>query len=127
MSNDASITYKQLGAIRALLDPSTPTVELAAKAAGVHTATLYRWMNEARFMEALADAQGSAIDDAVRNLTALSQRAILVLHSTLMDKTATPSVRLRAATAALELLLKLKDSADFEKRLRLLERGEARE
>lgn len=122
MAKNDRLTTRQQGAIRALLDPSTPTIATAAKAAGVSQETLYRWMREdAAFTAALSDAQGAAIDGAVRQLTALAERAILVVHSVLVDRNASDSARLRAATIALEMLLRLKDAADFETRLRALE------
>lgn len=121
MATDSRLTSKQTAAIRALLDPATPSIAQAAKAAGVSETTLYRWMHEPDFSAALADAQGQAIGEAVRSLTALSQRAIAVVHSVLNDVNASPSARLRAATVALEMLLRLKDSHDFEVRLRALE------
>lgn len=122
MSTNDRLTSKQQSAIRALLDPATPTVVLASKAAGVSEATLYRWMrDDDAFATALSDAQGQAIGSAVRQLTALSERAILVIHTVLLDRNASPSARLRAATVALEMLLRLKDSHDFERRLMALE------
>lgn len=122
MATNDRLSTKQMQAIRALLDPATPTLKTAAQAAGVGEGTLYRWMREdAAFTAALSDAQGAAIDNAVRQLTALSERAILVIHRVLIDSNASDSARLRAATVALEMLLRLKDAADFEKRLQALE------
>ena len=128
MAKNDRLTTKQQGAIRALLYPATPAIPTAAKAAGVSQEPLYRWLREAAaFTAALSDAQGAAIDNAVRQLTALSERAIGVIHRVLIDPNASDSARLRAATIALEMLLRLKDAADFEKRLQALEARDAGE
>lgn len=123
MSNYESLTPKQRGAISALL--TAPNVVEAAKIAGVSTASIYRWLDESAFSAALSEAQGRAIDAAVRSLTALAERAIGVIQAALDDPAASHGVRLRAAGLALEMLLRLRDSHDVEQRLAALEGRDA--
>lgn len=118
--NRSGITTRQRRAIAALL--STQTVERAAEQAKVGPRTLYRWMAEdAPFRAALTVAEGDAIGAATRRLVALQDGAVTTIAMVMADRTIAPATRLRAATAVLDYLLKLRELVDFETRLSALE------
>jgi hypothetical protein len=120
-SDTKELTPRQRAAIAALIAPTARGVAGAAEAAGVSETQLYRWMKQPAFRAALAEAQGAAIEDATRRLTGLAGQAIEVLAKVMADEEATDTVRVRAATSVIELLLRLKDALDFEQRLQALE------
>ena len=110
---------KQNKAIKALLEYRT--VGAAAAAAGVAERTIYRWFEVPVFRAALARAEGDAIDQATRNLLALSNSAIGVFKDILNDKDISPGIRLRAADRVMDHLIRLRELRDVEQRLTALE------
>lgn len=64
---------RQLAAIAALL--TAPTIETAAREAGVSERTLRRWMKLPEFRDSLREAQRCAFDEAVGELHALAREA----------------------------------------------------
>lgn len=126
MTEDGSLTTKKRRAIAGLL--STRTVDEAAKSAGVGARTLARWLAEDDVFRAeLRQAEGDAIDNATRQLVNLSEAATAVISDILSDKKVAPGVRLRAATAALDYLLRLRELRNLEERLTTLEERYAQE
>ena len=114
-----ALNHKQQKAVAALL--SSPNVEEAAKAVGVGERTLWRWMGEPEFAQAVTHAEAGAIDAATRRLVQLQNGAIDTLQAVLDDPKIAPSIRLRAATAVLDYLLKLRELRNIEARLGALE------
>jgi len=106
-------------AIAALL--TARNVQEAAKLAGVSERTLSRWLAEPGFRAGLLTAEGDAIDAATRRLLTLQQAAIDTLEQVLGDVGAGPGVRLRAAQAVLEHMLRLREQRTTEERLTALE------
>ncbi len=114
-----ALNHKQQKAIAALL--SSRDVQEAAKAAGIGERTLWRWMGEPEFAQALTHAEAGAIDTATRRLVQMQNGAIDTLQAVLDDPKVAPSIRLRAATAVLDYLLKLRELRNIEARLMALE------
>jgi hypothetical protein len=120
------ISAKQKRAIAALL--TTRDARAAAKQANVGERTLYRWLAEDdAFKRALSKAEGRAIDAAARRLISLQGTAIDTLKNVLDDAEASATVRLRAAQAVLDYLLKLRELRNIEQRLTALEEAIANE
>lgn len=113
------LTPKQTRAIAALL--IAKDVASAAKEAGLGERTLHTWLDEPAFRAALKEAEGQAIEAAVRRLSGTSQYAVGVMLSVMADKSVPASVRLRAAQNVLEQMVKLKQFADLEERVVALE------
>jgi hypothetical protein len=95
---------KKEAAIIALLQQ--PTIEGAATQDGVSRATLFRWMNETAFQERLLEARQQATEAALRNLVELSGQAVQVLREVMQSTSGTPSARVEAARAALDLVFR---------------------
>ena len=119
MSENVSLTAKQHRAIAALI--SSPTVGEAAKAAGVSERTLARWMGDPDFRMALGVVESDMIDGAVRCMIG----DLTANHDTMRairdDPTNGPAVRLRAAVALSDDLLRWRELRNVEARLASLE------
>jgi DNA-binding transcriptional LysR family regulator len=115
------LTTRQRRAVVALLQARN--IGEAAKAAGIGQRTLYRWLADPLFRGELLTAEGDMIDQAARRLVGLQDGAIDVLQAELADPTTSPAVRLRAAQAVLDYLLKLRELRDTEARLTALEKA----
>jgi hypothetical protein len=113
------LSAKQQRAIAALL--TKPTIEEAAKAAGVSRATLYRWLAERAFQTALTDAERRLLETTSRGLIALSTKALAVTEAVLDDQSVPASTRLRAADVTLNRLLQLRELVSLEERIAALE------
>ena len=127
--NGSKLSAKQHRAITALL--TSKSVTEAATATGQGERTIYRWLSEPAFRQALSAAEGDLIDVATRRLLQLQGSALDTLEALLGDGAdASAGVRLRAAQVTLDHLLKLREMRDIEQRLAALEaataeRGEA--
>lgn len=121
MATKDTLTPKQLAAIAALLSPQYRSIEAVAVAVGIGERTLFRWLDDPQFAAALERAQRETIGAAVRQLTALAGYGVTTIAKIMADTDAPAGVRLRAAIAVLDAMLKLREHADFEERLVRLE------
>lgn len=96
-------------------------VRAACDVAKVPERTAYRWLHEPRFQAALSSAEGGQIENAVRRLAALADKAIDELEAVLVDTEAPRSVKVRAAGLVLDQLLQLRELRNTEARLAALE------
>jgi hypothetical protein len=117
--NVTELTAKQAQALRSLL--AKPSIAEAAKDAGVTVRTIYRWLGEPAFKQALTQAEDQAINAATRRLVGISEVAVAVIASIMADRNVTASTRLRAACAVLENLLKLVELRNLSERIAALE------
>src|SRR5688572_243098 len=100
-----SLSPKQLKAVESLL--ATGEVSAAAKEIGVNRATLYRWMSEPAFLDAVREAESRALDDLSRLLVRLGRTAVATLAKAMSDPKTPYATRVRAADASLSRLLQL--------------------
>ena len=124
-TDNAVISGKQQRAILALL--STKNVAEAAARAKVGERTLWRWLGDPMFRVHLAGAEADMLDAATRRLLQLQEGAIETVQAIMQDGEASAGVRLRAAQAVLDYLLKLRELRHVEQRLTALEMADARE
>lgn len=123
--NGTQLTSKQRQAVLALL--STKTVAEAAQQAKVGERTLWRWLGDPLFRAHLAGAEVDMLDSATRRLLQLQDGAIETVQAIMQDDEISAGVRLRAAQAVLDYLLKLRELRNVEQRLTALEIAHARE
>ena len=95
----------------------------AARAAGISVATLMRWQKEPEFQKALRQARPAALGPAIRRLQQISGAAVTTLGKVMVEPTAPPSTRVRAAEVILNQSAKGIEAEDFEARLAELERA----
>lgn len=123
--NGNEITAQQQRAIAALL--STRNVAEAAQVAKVGARTLHRWLSEdAAFKAALATAEGELINTATRRLLQYQDAGISVIVSIMAERKNSPGIRLRAAMAVVDYMLKLRELRNIEERLSALEEAYAK-
>jgi len=114
----SEISIKQQRAALALL--SQPTIAAAANTAQIAERTLYRWLADSEFRSYLSALEGQHIDATVRRLLSLQDAALSAIAD-LVGANVPASVRLRAATAVLDSLLRYRDLRNLESRLSALE------
>jgi len=96
----------------------------AASELGIGEATLRRWRKKAHFAEALREAEKAVWDATLRKLRALGEKAVRALGKALDDPEGTPSSRIAAARAVLEMGARAEAFArleELERRLASLE------
>jgi len=113
------ITARQRNAIRALMQ-SRSNGE-AAKTAGIGERTLYRWLSEPLFRQALQDAENQAADMTARRLATGTRLALDVLVTIMESEAAGDTLRLQAAKAWLENYHRARDDGDLDRRITALE------
>jgi transposase-like protein len=117
----AKFERKQEEAIAALL--TQRNIDEAAKAAGVATNTLLKWMKDAGFDAAYREARRLAFRQSVSRLQQASTAAVTTLLKIMVDPTAPHSTRLRAADSVLDHSAKAIEIEDIEARVTELERS----
>jgi AcrR family transcriptional regulator len=100
---------------------TSPTIEKAARAAGVSKATMFRWLAEDDFSKALREASSSLLEGAVATLQAGSSEAVEALRGVLADKLATDAAKVSAARTILDMALRCREMFEVEQRLAELE------
>ncbi len=112
-----SLTDRQQAALAHIAASST--LSQAARSASIGRATLYRWLQDERFRQALDRLRAETADLARSELQGLMLKGILVLSQAMDDSN--PDIRLRAARATLYLALKVKDIKEIQQRLELID------
>ena len=96
------------------------TVEVAAQTARISPATVYRRKEDPKFCKQLQQFQADMIQRVLGMLTGAGSEAARTLL-VLMKDTEPPTVRLGAARAVLDGIIKVREFASFEERLAALE------
>ena len=120
MDENRSLSHKQLRTVRAMLTEKTVTD--AAAVAGISESTIYKWLTEPAFRQALAQAEGEAVAAAGRRLAVLAENALDELARSMADPMTPAPTRVRAAEVILNNLLRYREIIAFESRLTALER-----
>jgi hypothetical protein len=119
VGHGAKFGRKKEGAIVALL--SHPNIEAAARAVGIGTTTLTRWLQLPEFDTAYRNR--AAHSQSIARLQQMSGAAVSVLAKIMLDPTAPASTRVRAADSVLDHAAKSIEIEDIEARLAALETG----
>ena len=96
------------------------TVDNAARQAGISKRTAYRRLADPAFGRRLQQMRGDMVSRTSGTLTAAAGEAVRTLLELLKNPTSS-AVRLGAARAVLELGMKLREVAELEARLTVLE------
>ena len=116
----AKFGRKQEEAIAALL--TQRNVEEAARATGVATKTLLRWMQIPEFNAAYREARRAAFGQATARLQQATGAAATTLLKIMVDPNAPASTRVRAAESIFNHAAKAIEIEDIEARVSELER-----
>ena len=111
---------KMEDAIAALL--TQRNVDEAARAAGIGTRTLLRWLQLPEFQKAYRDARRAAFSQSIARLQQGASAAATTLLKTMIDPNTPASVRIRAAECVMNHALKAIETEDIEARVTELER-----
>jgi hypothetical protein len=96
------------------------TVEVAARQAGVSESTTYRRLAEHAFRQRLHQVRADMVERTAGTLTAAANEAVRTLLDLLKPPAPAP-VRLGSARAILEVGMKVREVADLQERLSVLE------
>ena len=121
VGHGAKFARKKEAAIAALL--SQRNVEEAARAAGIGTQTLYRWMKEPGFDAAYLRARRAAFGQSIARLQQGSSAAATTMLKIMVDSGAPASTRLRAADCVLSHAKQGVEIEDIDVRLATLEQA----
>jgi hypothetical protein len=111
---------KKEEAVAALL--TARSIEEAARAAGIGTATLLRWQNLPEFQQAYRDAKRAVFEQANARLQQATGAAVSTLLKVMLDPSSPPSTRMRAADSVLGHAARAIEMEDIEVRISNLER-----
>jgi hypothetical protein len=100
---------------------TAPTLEDAARQAGVCLATLKRWIALPEFRDALRQARQTIFEGAVNRLQAASNEAVDTLRRNL--DCGNVAAETRAALGVLEQAFRFREQLELEERLTALERA----
>src|SRR5579862_6937927 len=117
----AKFTRKKEEAIVALL--SHPNIEAAARAIGIGTTTLTRWLQLPEFDLAYRKARRDAFGQSVARLQQASGAAVSTLLKVMVDANTPASTKVRAPDSVLNHSAKAIELEDIEVRLAALERA----
>ena len=113
------LNRKQEQAISGLL--TMRTMAEAAIMAGVGESTLRRWLKNRNFVEEYRIARRQCVAVALNNLGRVCSQAVHTLEEVMSNADATPSSRVSAAKAALDVVIKVCEQEDLEQRIATLE------
>lgn len=111
------LSSKQRRTIEALITAGSRRA--ACEAVGIGSATLYRWLQQTSFRQALVEAEAAALADLQRRLLSLAEKATTALEDALAADDLRQ--RLRAADLVLSRMLQLREAVQIEERLQRLE------
>jgi transposase-like protein len=117
----AKFGRKKEAAIIALL--TQRSAEDAARAIGISSTTLLRWMKEPEFDAAYREARRAAFGQSIARLQQGAAAAATTLLKVMLDQGTPPATRVRAADSVLNHAAKAIELDDIEARLAELERG----
>ena len=113
------LSRKQEQAISGLL--ATRTMAEAATVTGVGESTLRRWLKDSDFIEEYRVARRQCVAVALSNLGRICSQAVCTLEEVMSNVNATPSSRVSAAKAALDVVVKVCEQEDLGQRITALE------
>jgi transposase-like protein len=117
----AKFERKRDAAIDALI--SQKSVEDAARIAGISASTLSRWMKLPEFEAAYREARRASLSHANARLQQATGAAAMTVLKLMVDASAPPAVRLRAAECVLDRAAEALETEDLEVRVTALERA----
>jgi hypothetical protein len=118
--NSGSLGTRKTKAVQALLQYGTK--EKAAQEAGISVVTLWRWMKQPPFQEALRQARREAFSQSTGRLQQASSVAVSTLLRVMAGPDTPASSKVQASRSVIELSQKSFELEDMEIRLARLEK-----
>jgi Arc/MetJ family transcription regulator len=98
-------------------------VEEAARAAGIGSQTLIRWLKVPEFQTSYREARRAAFGQSIARLQQASSAAVSTLLKVMVDPASPASTRVRATDSVLNHAAKAIEIEDIEARVTALERS----
>ena len=117
----SKFTRKKEAAIAALL--TQRNVEEAARAAGIGTQTLLRWLKVPEFVKEYRKARREAVHQSVARMQQATGAAATIVLKLMTDPNVPAAVKLRAAECVFDRAFKGVELEDIEARVSELERA----
>jgi len=114
-----ALTRKQMAAIDALATTTTKTE--AAEIAGCAARSIYGWLKEPEFRNALLERERDLRNEAARTAAIYANDALNVLHEIITDEANDDNLRRLAARDLLTYLNQTETQLDFDIRITRLE------
>jgi hypothetical protein len=111
----AELSPKQYKAIAALLDE--PTITKAAVAAGIHHATMHRWLQQPHFRRAYMEARWKSVQHSIARVQQFTSEAAAVLRDIMNDKSSPAYSRIAAANSIMNNGLRGVELEDHDQRI----------
>ena len=105
--------------LAALLESRTITE--AAEKSGISRTTIYRRLKDPEFAERYYRARDEMLLVHAANLQGLLEMSVLTYSNAMADESAPQQTRVNTADSVIRNCLKLRESIDFEKRLKKIE------
>jgi phage terminase small subunit len=114
-----NLTPRQRKVLEALMISGDVTE--AARNGGVSRETVYKWLKQPTFGEAIVTSTERALEDLERRMVAMVDQAISTFRSTLEDPNVSPALKVKTADLVLERLFQIHDLITLERRMKRLE------
>jgi hypothetical protein len=118
--NTVSLGTRKTRAVQALLQYGTK--EKAAQEAGINVVTLWRWLKQPPFQEALRQARREAFSQSTGRLQQAAPAAVTTLLRLMAGEDTPPSSKVQASRSVLQFMQKSFELEDMEVRLARLEK-----
>ncbi len=119
MAENGKVTGKQEKAIIELLNLTNKSVLGVANKLGMGERTIHRWLKQPQFQKALGESRNKLREDALERLKESVITAVECLTGLLSGK---EIIRLKASQLIIDYTLKLRETEDFDERLKKLEK-----
>lgn len=100
---------------------TSPTIEMAAKVAGISESTALRTLKDAEFATAYRDARREVVSHSLTALQAACGEAVTTLREVASDSEAPASSRVTAAKAILDISVRAVEIDDLAARVEAME------
>jgi hypothetical protein len=114
------ISRNQEKAIAGLL--LKPSIQQAAKYAGIGERTLLRWLKDDEFQKSYREARFHLVQQAITQIQETTGDAVKTLGEMLNNKKAPPAVRVRAASIIIDNAIKATEIDNLEARISEIEK-----
>ena len=119
-NNTVFLGTRKTRAVQALLQYGTK--EKAAQEAGINVVTLWRWLKQPPFQEALRQARREAFSQSTGRLQQAAPAAVTTLLRLMTGEDTPPSSKVQASRSVLQFMQKSFELEDMEVRLARLEK-----
>ena len=119
MEEKKTLTHKQLKSIPVLL--TEPNYEAARAKLGIGQTTLYRWLGDENFKNALAQERNKVSNDALSRLKTCLSQAVETLYD-IMTRSASEQARRQASESMIRYAMKGYEIQNINERIERIEK-----